>query len=157
FKITDFAQRLLDDMEQLEGTWPERVLALQRNWIGRSEGAEVTFRIDETGEDVVVYTTRPDTLFGATFFVVAPEHPRARAWAEQGGVADAFDDFFERVKRESEIDRLSTEKAKEGLALGVHAVNPVNGERLPVYAADYVLMDYGTGAIMCVPGHDQRD
>ena len=157
FRITEFADRLLDDMDQLEATWPERVLALQRNWIGRSEGAEVTFRIDETGEDVVVYTTRPDTLFGATFFVVAPEHPRARAWAEQGGVADAFDDFFERVKRESEIDRLSTEKAKEGLALGVHAVNPVNGERLPVYAADYVLMDYGTGAIMCVPGHDQRD
>jgi leucyl-tRNA synthetase len=156
-RITDFAQRLLDDMAQLEDTWPERVLALQRNWIGRSEGANVTFRIEETGDDVVVYTTRPDTLFGATFFVVAPEHPRARAWAEAGGTAGDFDAFLDRVRRQTEIERLATDRAKEGLALGVHAVNPVNGERLPVYAADYVLMGYGTGAIMAVPAHDQRD
>ncbi|MGH8903779.1 MAG: leucine--tRNA ligase [Egibacteraceae bacterium] len=156
-RITAFAQRLLDDMEQLEGTWPERVLTLQRNWIGRSEGADVTFRIEEAGEDVVVYTTRPDTLFGATFFVVAPEHPRARAWAELGGQAEAFDAYLERVRTKSEIERLATDEEKEGVDLGVHAVNPVNGERLRVYAADYVLMDYGTGAIMCVPAHDQRD
>jgi len=157
FKITEFADRLLDDMAQLEDTWPERVLALQRNWIGRSEGAEVTFQIAETGEEIVVYTTRPDTLFGATFFVVAPEHPRAREWAASSGKGEDFDAFFERVQRQSEIERLSTERRKEGLNLGVHAVNPVNGEQIPVYAADYVLMDYGTGAIMAVPGHDQRD
>lgn len=161
FAITAFAERLLDDMAELEDTWPERVLTLQRNWIGRSEGAEVTFRIvangiDE-GEDVIVYTTRPDTLFGATFFVVAPEHPRARAWAAQGGTADQFDDFLAEVQSETEIERLSTDRPKKGLALGVDAVNPVNGERIAVYAADYVLMEYGTGAIMCVPAHDQRD
>jgi leucyl-tRNA synthetase len=157
FRITDFAERLLDDMAQLEATWPERVLTLQRNWIGRSEGADVTFTIAETGEEIVVYTTRPDTLYGATFFVVAPEHPRARAWAELGGVGERFEEFAERVGRKSEIERQSSEIGKEGLALGVHAVNPVNGERLPVFTADYVLMGYGTGAIMAVPGHDQRD
>jgi leucyl-tRNA synthetase len=156
-KITEFAQRLLDDTRELEDTWPERVLTLQRNWIGRSEGADVTFRIDEADEDVIVYTTRPDTLFGATFFVVAPEHPRARAWAELGGQVDAFDAYVERVRMKSEIERLSTDQEKDGVPLGVHAVNPVNGERLPVFAADYVLMDYGTGAIMCVPCGDQRD
>jgi leucyl-tRNA synthetase len=156
-RITAFAQRLLDDMAQLEGTWPQRVLTLQRNWIGRSEGAEVSFTIDETGEEVVVYTTRPDTLYGATFFVVAPEHPRARAWAETGGVVDAFDAFLARVQRKTDVQRQAADGDKEGLHLGVSAVNPVNGERIPVYAADYVLPDYGTGAIMCVPGHDQRD
>ena len=162
-KITDFAQRLLDDMDQLEGTWPDRVLALQRNWIGRSEGAEVTFTIESgddggaDGEAVTVYTTRPDTLFGATFFVVAPEHPSARSWAAAGGVEQEFVSFLERVQRKTDIERESTDLEKEGLFLGVHAVNPVNGERLPVYAADYVLMGYGTGAIMAVPAHDQRD
>ena len=155
-KITAFAQRLLDDMEQLEATWPDRVLALQRNWIGRSEGAEVRFSIDETGDDVVVYTTRPDTLYGATFFVVAPEHPQARAWAQQGGVETEFETFLSEVGRKTDVERQS-EDSKNGLFLGVHAVNPVNDEKMPVYAADYVLMDYGTGAIMCVPAHDQRD
>jgi leucyl-tRNA synthetase len=154
-RITAFADRLLTDMDQLADTWPERVLTLQRNWIGRSEGAEVTFRVD--GEDIVVYTTRPDTLYGATFFVVAPEHPSARAWAQTGGVVDEFDTFLERVRARSDVERQSADTSKDGLFLGVHAVNPVNGERLPVYAADYVLMGYGTGAIMCVPGHDQRD
>jgi len=158
FKITEFAQRLLDDMSLLEGQWPERVLTLQRNWIGRSEGAEVTFTIAETGEEIVVYTTRPDTLYGATFFVVAPEHARAADWAALGGVSAEFDTFVEDTKRKSEIERLSTGDApKAGVNLGVHAVNPVNGELLPVYAADYVLMDYGTGAIMAVPAHDTRD
>jgi leucyl-tRNA synthetase len=156
-KITAFAQRLLDDMDQLEATWPSRVLTLQRNWIGRSEGAEVTFAIGETGDEVVVYTTRPDTLYGATFFVVAPEHPDARRWAEAGGTGQAFEEFLTRVQRKTDVERQATDEAKEGLFLGVHAVNPVNGERLPVYAADYVLMDYGTGAIMAVPAHDQRD
>ncbi len=159
-RITAFAQRLLDDMEQLQETWPERVLTLQRNWIGRSEGARVAFRIEAPGlepEDVVVYTTRPDTLFGATFFVVAPEHPHARAWAAAGGVTEEFDAFLQRVQRQTDVERQASEKAKEGLFLGVYAINPVNGERIPVYAADYVLMEYGTGAIMAVPAHDQRD
>jgi leucyl-tRNA synthetase len=156
FRITEFAQRLLDDLDTLADTWPERVLALQRNWIGRSEGAEVRFRIDEADEDVTVYTTRPDTLHGATFFVVAPEHPRARAWAEAGGQAEAFDAFLIRTQRKTDRER-QEEQAKDGVPLGVFAINPVNGERMPVYAADYVLMDYGTGAIMAVPGHDQRD
>ncbi len=154
-KITDFADRLLSDMDQLTGTWPERVLTLQRNWIGRSEGAEVTFTVGD--EEVVVYTTRPDTLYGATFFVVAPEHPSAREWAARGGVADEFDAFLRRVQARTDVDRQAADASKDGLFLGVHAVNPVNGEQLPVYAADYVLMGYGTGAIMCVPGHDQRD
>ncbi len=163
FRITDFADRLLDDMAHLEGQWPQRVLTLQRNWIGRSEGANVTFRIcprgvpAEQGEDVVVYTTRPDTLYGATFFVVAPEHPRARGWAAAGDTLHKFDEFLARVRRKSDVQREATGTDKEGMALGVEAINPVNGERLPVYAADYVLMGYGTGAIMAVPAHDQRD
>ena len=164
-KITDFAQRLLDDMKLLEDTWPERVLALQRNWIGRSEGAEVTFAIEGGGdgdapavaEEVTVYTTRPDTLYGATFFVVAPEHPRAAAWAAAGGVADEFAEFVARVQRKTDIERETAGVDKEGMFLGIFAVNPVNGERIPVYAADYVLLGYGTGAIMAVPAHDQRD
>jgi leucyl-tRNA synthetase len=165
-RITAFADRLLDDMDQLADTWPERVLTLQRNWIGRSEGTDVTFTVStsssdsgrsRTDDEVVVYTTRPDTLYGATFFVVAPEHPSARSWAEQGGVVDEFDAFVQRVQSRSDVERQSTDGSKDGLFLGVHAVNPVNGERLPVYAADYVLMGYGTGAIMAVPAHDQRD
>ncbi|HSK96290.1 MAG TPA: leucine--tRNA ligase, partial [Euzebyales bacterium] len=154
-QITAFADRLLSDMDQLRDTWPERVLTLQRNWIGRSEGADVVFTVED--EPVTVYTTRPDTLYGATFFVVAPEHPRARAWAQAGGVGDAFDAFLERVAAKTDVERQAAETSKDGLFLGIHAVNPVNGDRLPVYAADYVLMGYGTGAIMCVPGHDQRD
>jgi leucyl-tRNA synthetase len=164
--ITAFAQRLLDDMDQLEAHWPERVLAAQRNWIGRSDGAEASFVIEgpdgqgfdgQGGEPVEVFTTRPDTLFGATFFVVAPEHPRARAWAEVGGAAEAFDAFAAATARKSETERAAEAGGKDGVFLGVFAVNPVNGERLPVYAADYVLMEYGTGAIMSVPAHDQRD
>ncbi|HEX8862828.1 MAG TPA: leucine--tRNA ligase [Actinomycetes bacterium] len=157
FKITDYAQRLLDDMEGLEGRWSDKVLTMQRNWIGRSEGAYVDFEIEGTGELVRVFTTRPDTLFGATFFVLAPEHELAeRLVAGTEREAD-FHEFRERVARESEIERLSTERDKEGVFLGAYAINPVNGERIPVWAADYVLTDYGTGAIMAVPAHDQRD
>jgi leucyl-tRNA synthetase len=157
FKITDYAQRLLDDMEDLEGRWSDKVLTMQRNWIGRSEGAYVDFEVEGTGERVRVFTTRPDTLFGATFFVLAPEHPLAeRLVAGTEREAD-FHEFGERVARESEIERLSTERDKEGVFLGAYAINPVNGERIPIWAADYVLTDYGTGAIMAVPAHDQRD
>jgi leucyl-tRNA synthetase len=149
FRITDYAQALLDDLDTVD--WPDSIKARQRNWIGRSEGAEIAFRIEEWDEDVTVFTTRPDTLFGATFFVVAPEH-----------------EFVERIESEevqAYVRRASAKKTEEraaavektGVFTGLHAVNPVNGERIPIYVADYVLTDYGTGAIMAVPAHDKRD
>jgi leucyl-tRNA synthetase len=156
FKITEYAQRLLDDMKGLEGSWPDRVLAMQRNWIGRSEGAFVDFSIEGRDEPVTVFTTRPDTLYGATFFVVAPEAPLADEIVTDEHRAE-FEAYAEKTKRSTEIERQSTERPKTGVFLGVHVVNPVNGEKLPVYAADYVLADYGTGAVMGMPGHDQRD
>ncbi|MDX6322642.1 MAG: leucyl-tRNA synthetase [Propionibacteriaceae bacterium] len=156
FKTTDYAQRLLDDMSELEGGWPDRVLAMQRNWIGRSEGAYVDFEIDNKDEPVTVFTTRPDTLFGATFFVVAPEAPLAAEIVTEEQ-RPAFEAYLEQVKQATEIERQSTDRPKTGVFLGVHAVNPVNGERIPVWAADYVLAEYGTGAVMAVPAHDQRD
>ncbi len=155
FKITDYAQRLLDDVDQLVD-WPERVVTMQRNWVGRSEGAEVTFTIEETGEEITVFTTRPDTLWGATFFVFAVEHPAVRRLAELGGTWDAVRPLVEEAERTSLVDREAAD-VQAGAFLGVHAVNPVNGERIPCYAAPYVLMGYGTGAIMAVPAHDQRD
>jgi leucyl-tRNA synthetase len=160
FKITDYAQRLLDDMEQLEGHWPDPILTAQRNWIGRSEGAHIDFVIEGSdgrrGEPVRVFTTREDTLFGATFFVVAADAHLADELCAPEQRAE-FDAYLENVKRETEIDRLSADREKTGVFLGVHAINPATGERIPVYAADYVLADYGTGAIMAVPGQDQRD
>jgi leucyl-tRNA synthetase len=156
FKITEYADRLLEDMAQLEGGWPERVLSMQRNWIGRSEGADVDFVIEGRDEPVTVYTTRPDTLYGATFFVVAPDAPLAEEIVSDGQRA-AFEAYRAEVAKLSDIDRLSTEKEKTGVFLGRYAINPVNGERMPVWAADYVLSDYGHGAIMAVPAHDQRD
>ncbi|HSV39092.1 MAG TPA: leucine--tRNA ligase [Nocardioidaceae bacterium] len=155
FKVTEYAQRLLDDMAQLEGKWPDRVLAMQRNWIGRSEGAHVVFEVEGHGP-VTVFTTRPDTLFGATFFVVAADAKLA-AEIVTDEQRPAFESYLAEVRKSSDIDRLSTERPKTGVFLGVHATNPVNGEQIPVYAADYVLADYGTGAIMAVPAQDQRD
>jgi leucyl-tRNA synthetase len=159
FRITEYADRLLDDMSQLEDRWPTKVLAMQRNWIGRSQGAEVDFVIEGRDAPITVYTTRPDTLFGATFFVVAADSDLAADLAAEASesVRGAFETYVEQVKATSEIERLSTERPKTGVFLEQHAINPVNGERLPVYAADYVLADYGTGAIMAVPAHDQRD
>jgi leucyl-tRNA synthetase len=159
FRITDYADRLLDDMQQLEGQWPDKVLTMQRNWIGRSTGAEVLFSIEGRDEPVTVFTTRPDTLFGATFFVVAADSDLAAELAARASdaVQSEFAGYLERVKSESDIERLATDRAKTGVFLECHAINPVNGERLPVYASDYVLADYGTGAIMAVPAHDQRD
>ncbi len=156
FRTTEYAQRLLDDMDQLEGHWPDRVLAMQRNWIGRSEGAYVDFAVEGHEGPVTVFTTRPDTLFGATFFVVAPESELADQICAPEQRA-AFDEYLEATKRISDIDRQSTERPKTGVFLGRYATNPVNDEKLPVYAADYVLADYGTGAVMAVPAHDQRD
>jgi leucyl-tRNA synthetase len=156
-RITDYAQRLLDDMAALEGTWPDKVLTMQRNWIGRSTGAEVQFEIVGREQPVTVYTTRPDTLYGATFFVVAADSPLAADLVEGSGVEREFADYLHEVSKVSEIDRMSAERPKTGVFLRRYAINPVNGERLPVYASDYVLSDYGTGAIMAVPAHDQRD
>ncbi|MGE3812040.1 MAG: leucine--tRNA ligase [Candidatus Nanopelagicales bacterium] len=156
-RITQYADRLLDDMQQLEGNWPDKVLLMQRNWIGRSTGAEVRFEIEGRDEPVTVYTTRPDTLFGATFFVVAADSDLAAELAAGTPAQGEFEAYLEQVKAISEIDRLSTDRPKTGVFLQRHAVNPVNGERIPIYAADYVLADYGTGAIMAVPAHDQRD
>jgi leucyl-tRNA synthetase len=157
FKVTDYAQRLLDDMEDLD--WPERVLTLQRNWIGRSEGAHVDFDVatDGGGTRVVsVYTTRPDTLFGATFMVVAADAKLA-ADIVSDEQRPTYEDYLNETRKSSDIDRLATDRPKTGVFLGAYAVNPVNGQSVPVYAADYVLADYGTGAIMAVPGQDQRD
>ena len=156
-KITDYADRLLDDMEQLEGKWPEKVLLMQRNWIGRSTGAEVHFEIEGREEPVTVYTTRPDTLYGATFFVVAADSDLASELAAESPAQAEFFDYLDKVKQTSEMDRLDSSRAKTGVFLQRYAINPVNGERIPVWASDYVLADYGTGAIMAVPAHDQRD
>jgi leucyl-tRNA synthetase len=159
FKITDYAQRLLDDMDGLQGSWPDRVLTMQRNWVGRSEGAHVDFTLEEGPGDsrvVTVFTTRPDTLYGATFFVVAPDAPLASEIVTDEHRA-AFEAYLAATQQATEIERQSTDRAKTGVFLGVYAVNPANGERLPVWAADYVLAEYGTGAVMAVPAHDQRD
>jgi len=159
FAITRYADRLLADAAKLEGHWPERVLTMQRNWIGRSTGAEVEFRVAggaADGRTVTVYTTRPDTLFGATFFVVAADAPLAQELCGAAHEA-ALSAYRTEVATLSEVERQATEREKTGVPLGVDVVNPVNGERLPVWASDYVLADYGTGAIMAVPAHDQRD
>jgi leucyl-tRNA synthetase len=157
FKITDYADRLLEDMSQLEGNWPDKVLTMQRNWIGRSTGANVSFQIEGRKEPVTIYTTRPDTLYGATFFVVAADSDLAAELAKGTAVEKKFTDYLEQIKLASDIDRLATDRPKSGVFLERYAINPVNGEKLPIWASDYVLADYGTGAIMAVPAHDQRD
>ena len=157
FKITDYADRLLDDMAELEGKWPEKVLLMQRNWIGRSQGANVNFVIEGRTEPVTIYTTRPDTLYGATFMVVAADSALAAELAAGTAVEAEFTSYLEKIKAASDIDRLATDRPKSGVDLKRFAINPVNGEKLPIWASDYVLADYGTGAIMAVPAHDQRD
>ena len=156
-KITDYADRLLDDMEQLEGQWPEKVLMMQRNWIGRSVGAEVKFVIEGRDEPVTIYTTRPDTLYGATFMVVAADSALAAELVAGSKVESDFAKYLDGVKAATDIDRLATDRPKTGIFLERYAINPVNGAKLPIWASDYVLADYGTGAIMAVPAHDQRD
>jgi leucyl-tRNA synthetase len=157
FKITDYADRLLDDMQQLEGNWPDKVLTMQRNWIGRSQGANVNFLIEGRATPVTIYTTRPDTLFGATFMVVAVDSELAAELAAGTAAEEKFKQYRDSVKAASDIDRLATDRPKSGIFLERYAINPVNGEKLPIWASDYVLADYGTGAIMAVPAHDQRD
>jgi leucyl-tRNA synthetase len=156
FRITEYAQQLLDDFELLE-SWPENVVTMQRNWIGRSEGAEVAFRLDELDLDFPVFTTRPDTLFGATFFVLAPEHPLVERLAEGTEHEQAVRDYVNESTRITPEERADEERQKTGVPLGREVTNPVNGERIPMFVADYVLMEYGTGAIMAVPAHDERD
>ncbi|GAA5154092.1 leucine--tRNA ligase [Microbacterium pseudoresistens] len=159
FKITDYADRLLDDLNQLEGRWPHKVLQMQRNWIGRSVGADVDFEIEGREGAVTVFSTRPDTLHGATFFVVAPDAELAAELAEGASaeVRERFQEYLSAVQKTTDIDRQSTDRPKTGVFLERYAINPVNGERLPIWAADYVLADYGHGAVMAVPAHDQRD
>ena len=157
FKITDYADRLLDDMAQLEGKWPEKVLMMQRNWIGRSTGANVSFVIEGRTAPVTIYTTRPDTLYGATFMVVAADSELAAELVVGTGIETEFNAYLEKIKADSDIDRLATDRPKSGVFLNRYAINPVNGAKLPIWASDYVLADYGTGAIMAVPAHDQRD
>jgi leucyl-tRNA synthetase len=154
FRITDYADALLDEMDDLED-WPDRVLTMQRNWIGRSHGARVVFSVEGTGEELPVFTTRPDTLFGATFFVLAPENPLVSQLVVGSEHESEVRDYVRRTAARSEVERET--KEKDGAFTGRYAINPVNGERIPIWVADYVLMGYGTGAIMAVPAHDERD
>ena len=153
FRITAYADSLIDEMKELD--WPERVLAMQRNWIGRSEGAEILFRVDELDIDIPVFTTRPDTLFGSTFFVLAPEHPLVDRLAEQSPNGDEIRAYVRKAGARPAAERAAG--TKTGVFTGFFATNPVNDARIPIWVADYVLMDYGTGAIMAVPAHDDRD
>lgn len=154
FKITAYADRLLDDLEKLH--WTEGMKEMQRDWIGRSEGATVKFEIANLKLQIEVFTTRPDTLFGATFMVLAPEHPLVEELTLPGKKAEV-EAYIKKTQGETEIERLNTERTKTGVFTGSYAVNPVNGEQIPIWIADYVMMGYGTGAIMAVPAHDQRD
>ncbi|HBZ87175.1 MAG TPA: leucine--tRNA ligase, partial [Candidatus Edwardsbacteria bacterium] len=154
FKITAYADRLLNDLEKLH--WTEGMKEMQRDWIGRSEGAQVEFKIQNSELKIQVFTTRPDTLFGATFMVLAPEHPLVEDLTLPGNKAEV-EAYIKKTQCETEIERLNTERTKTGAFTGSYAVNPVNGEKIQVWIADYVLMSYGTGAIMAVPAHDQRD
>ena len=158
-KITDYADRLVDDLSLLERNWPAKVVTMQRNWIGRSLGADVDFVIEGRQAPVAVFTTRPDTLYGATFMVVAPDSELAAELAATSTpeVQARLKDYLEQVQKNSEIDRQSTDREKTGVFLDRFAINPANGERLPIWTADYVLADYGHGAVMAVPAHDQRD
>ena len=155
-KITDYAERLLYDLDKLDG-WPAKVKTMQENWIGRSEGAEIKFRIDGTEEDITVFTTRPDTIFGVSFMVLAPELPLVEKLTRGTPYEGAVQDFICKMKTMSDIDRTSTDIEKEGLFIGQYVLNPMNGEKIPLFIANYVLIDYGTGCVMGVPAHDQRD
>jgi leucyl-tRNA synthetase len=154
FKITDYADALLEEIPDLD--WPDKIKTAQTNWIGRSKGAEVTFAIDGSDEHVTVFTTRPDTLFGATFLVLAPEHPLVKNLVTDE-TRDTVDVYVQEAVKKSEIERQSESKEKTGVFTGAYAINPVNGAKIPVWVADYVLWGYGTGAIMAVPAHDERD
>lgn len=156
FKITDYADRLLNDISKLEG-WPEKVKIMQTNWIGRSEGVEVNFKIEGADRSISVYTTRPDTIFGVTYLVIAPEHPYTDEIIAGTPQEQQCREFINKIQHQSEIVRTSTETEKEGVFTGRHVINPLNGDKVPLYLANYVLLNYGTGAVMAVPAHDERD
>ncbi|MGI6225605.1 MAG: leucine--tRNA ligase [Peptococcales bacterium] len=156
FKTTAYADRLLDDLEKLAG-WPDKVKIMQENWIGRSEGAKIRFTVKETGDPLEVFTTRHDTIFGVTYMVLAPEHPIVEKLTKGTEYEPKVQEFIKNVQKLSEVDRTSNELEKEGLFIGAHAVNPLNGEAVPILIGNYVLLDYGTGAVMGVPAHDERD
>lgn len=155
-KITDYADRLLKDLDKMPG-WPEKVKLMQKNWIGRSAGAEVTFEIENFRKKLQIYTTRPDTLFGVTYMVLAPEHPFVPELTNGTEYEAAVKAYQEECQHKSEIERTSLTKEKTGVFTGCYGINPVNGKKVPIFISDYVMMDYGTGAIMAVPAHDQRD
>ncbi|WP_312649421.1 leucine--tRNA ligase [Aminipila sp.] len=156
FKITDYADRLLDNLEKLEG-WPSKVKIMQKNWIGKSVGAEVDFDVDGFDKKLKIFTTRPDTLYGVTYMVLAPEHPYVKEFVKGSGKETEVKKYLDEVQHKSDIERTSTTNEKTGVFIGRYAVNPLNGKKVPIFISDYVLMDYGTGAIMAVPAHDQRD
>lgn len=156
FKITDYADELLEDLKKLPG-WPDKVKTMQENWIGRSEGVEFSFTVEGTGEKIPVFTTRPDTVYGVSYIVLAPEHPLVNKLAAGTPQENAVKEFQKRIEKLNEITRTSTETEKEGIFIGAYAENPMNGERIPIWTANYVLLEYGTGAVMGVPAHDQRD
>ncbi|MFZ5752758.1 MAG: leucine--tRNA ligase, partial [Bacillota bacterium] len=156
FRITDYAQELLDSLADLPG-WPEKVKTMQENWIGRSEGAEIHFTVEKTGEKIPVYTTRQDTVFGVTYLVLAPEHPMVEKLIAGTEYEEPVKSFVKSVQQMTEIARTSTETEKEGMFIGAYVINPLNEERVPIWVANYVLLDYGTGAVMGVPAHDERD
>ena len=156
FKITEYADRLLDDIDILE-EWPERVKLMQKNWIGRSEGTRIKFQVADYDEEMDVFTTRPDTIYGATYMVLAPEHPLVDKFIKNSDKKEELENFVEKVKNEEEEERTSSESEKEGMFTGEYAINPMTGKKIPIMIGNYVLMSYGTGAIMAVPAHDQRD
>ncbi|MBQ0078871.1 MAG: leucine--tRNA ligase, partial [Eubacterium sp.] len=156
FKITDYADRLLANLEELPG-WPEKVKIMQKNWIGKSHGAQITFKIEGFDKDMDIYTTRADTLYGVTYMVMAPEHPYLNELVAGTEYEAAVNEYVEKVQHMSDIDRTSTSNEKTGVFIGRYAINPINGKKVPIFISDYVLMGYGTGAIMAVPAHDTRD
>ena len=154
FKITDYAEKLLEGHNRID--WPEKTIAMQKNWIGRSEGSQIKFKVENSDEVIEVFTTRPDTLFGVTYMVLAPEHPFVQQLTTDSQRADV-EGYIKKTRKTSEIDRTSTEREKTGVFTGAYAINPVNKKRVPIWIADYVLLTYGTGCVMAVPGHDTRD
>jgi len=156
-RITDYSEELLKSCEELVSGWPERVLTMQKNWIGKSYGVEINFPLEGSDESITVFTTRQDTLFGATFMSLAPEHQMAKSLSEGTPREKEVADFIQETLKETKIDRASEETEKKGVFTGRYAINPVNGRKIPVWIANFVLMDYGTGAVMAVPAHDQRD
>jgi leucyl-tRNA synthetase len=157
FKITDYADRLLDDLKLLEGKWSEKIISMQRNWIGRSEGTEIQFKIEATGDIIPIFTTRIDTIYGVTFMVFAPEHPKVTELVKGTEYEAPVREFIKKVVLEDKFSRTSEDKEKEGMFIGKYAINPVTGDRVPIYIGNFVLLEYGAGAVMAVPAHDQRD